>query len=195
MAWAINCLHPVQGRPCGKCESCKRLMGENSLDILEIDAASNNGVDEIRDLRETVKYPPQYGKYKVYIIDEVHMLSASAFNALLKTLEEPPAHVVFILATTEPQRRSGDDSVPVPALRFWTHSGGADRGPFAGGGGRCGRYGDGSGAACDRASRRGRNARRTVHSGYVSGLSERGHGGTCPQRAGTADRAFLVPLC
>ena len=104
MARAINCLHPVQGDPCGECESCKRLMGENSLDILEIDAASNNGVDEIRDLRETVKYPPQYGKYKVYIIDEVHMLSASAFNALLKTLEEPPAHVVFILATTEPQR-------------------------------------------------------------------------------------------
>lgn len=79
-------------------------MGENSLDVLEIDAASNNGVDEIRDLRESVKYPPQYGKYKVYIIDEVHMLSASAFNALLKTLEEPPAHAVFILATTEPQR-------------------------------------------------------------------------------------------
>ena len=104
MARAINCQQPVQGDPCGVCESCKRLMGDNSLDILEIDAASNNGVDEIRDLRETVKYPPQYGKYKVYIIDEVHMLSASAFNALLKTLEEPPAHVVFILATTEPQK-------------------------------------------------------------------------------------------
>lgn len=104
MARAINCLAPVQGDPCGQCESCLRLMGENSLDVLEIDAASNNGVDEIRDLRESVKYPPQYGKYKVYIIDEVHMLSASAFNALLKTLEEPPAHAVFILATTEPQR-------------------------------------------------------------------------------------------
>ena len=99
MARAINCLAPVQGDPCGQCESCLRLMGENSLDVLEIDAASNNGVDEIRDLRESVKYPPQYGKYKVYIIDEVHMLSASAFNALLKTLEEPPAHAVFILAT------------------------------------------------------------------------------------------------
>ena len=98
MARAINCLAPVQGDPCGQCESCLRLMGENSLDVLEIDAASNNGVDEIRDLRESVKYPPQYGKYKVYIIDEVHMLSASAFNALLKTLEEPPAHAVFILA-------------------------------------------------------------------------------------------------
>ena len=110
MARAINCLHPVQGDPCGECESCKRLMGENSLDILEIDAASNNGVDEIRDLRETVKYPPQYGKYKVYIIDEVHMLSASAFNALLKTLEEPPAYVIFILATTEPHK------IPVTVL-------------------------------------------------------------------------------
>ena len=104
MARAINCLSPVEGDPCGQCESCLRLAGENSLDVLEIDAASNNGVDEIRDLRESVKYPPQYGRYKVYIIDEVHMLSASAFNALLKTLEEPPAHAVFILATTEPQR-------------------------------------------------------------------------------------------
>ena len=104
MARAINCEHPVNGDPCGQCESCQRLLREESMDVMEIDAASNNGVDEIRDLRETVKYPPQQGKYKVYIIDEVHMLSASAFNALLKTLEEPPAHVVFILATTEPQR-------------------------------------------------------------------------------------------
>ncbi len=104
MARAINCQHPVNGDPCGNCESCRRLLGEGSMDVMEIDAASNNGVDEIRDLRETVKYPPQQGKYKVYIIDEVHMLSASAFNALLKTLEEPPAHVVFILATTEPQK-------------------------------------------------------------------------------------------
>ena len=104
MARAINCENPVDGDPCGQCESCRRLLAEESMDVMEIDAASNNGVDEIRDLRETVKYPPQQGKYKVYIIDEVHMLSASAFNALLKTLEEPPAHVVFILATTEPQR-------------------------------------------------------------------------------------------
>lgn len=104
LARAINCTQPNHGDPCGECESCRRLLGEGSLDVMEIDAASNNGVDEIRDLRETVKYPPQYGRYKVYIIDEVHMLSASAFNALLKTLEEPPAHVVFILATTEPQR-------------------------------------------------------------------------------------------
>ena len=99
-AKAINCLHPVDGSPCGECEVCKSLDGTN-MDVLEIDAASNNGVDEIRDLREKVKYPPVVGKYKVYIIDEVHMLSTSAFNALLKTLEEPPAHTVFILATTE----------------------------------------------------------------------------------------------
>ena len=104
MARAINCESPVNGDPCGQCESCRRLLGEESMDVMEIDAASNNGVDEIRDLRETVKYPPQHGRFKVYIIDEVHMLSASAFNALLKTLEEPPAHVVFILATTEPQK-------------------------------------------------------------------------------------------
>ncbi len=104
MARAINCVSPVNGDPCGQCESCRRLLNEESMDVMEIDAASNNGVDEIRDLRETVKYPPQHGKFKVYIIDEVHMLSASAFNALLKTLEEPPAHVCFILATTEPQK-------------------------------------------------------------------------------------------
>lgn len=104
MARAVNCLSSDNGNPCGTCESCQRLLREESLDVMEIDAASNNGVDEIRDLRETVKYPPQYGRFKVYIIDEVHMLSASAFNALLKTLEEPPAHVVFILATTEPQK-------------------------------------------------------------------------------------------
>ena len=104
LARAINCEHPDNGDPCGKCASCQRMEGEESLDIIEIDAASNNGVDEMRDLRDTVKYPPQFGRYKVYIIDEVHMLSTSAFNALLKTLEEPPAHVVFILATTEPQK-------------------------------------------------------------------------------------------
>lgn len=99
-AKAINCENPINGSACGKCETCKALSG-NNMDILEIDAASNNGVDEIRDLREKVKYPPVAGKYKVYIIDEVHMLSPSAFNALLKTLEEPPSHAVFILATTE----------------------------------------------------------------------------------------------
>ncbi len=103
-ARAINCEHPVDGSPCGKCEVCKSLAAGASLDISEIDAASNNGVDEMRDLREKVQYPPVSGKYKVYIIDEVHMLTSSAFNAVLKTLEEPPAHAVFILATTEPQK-------------------------------------------------------------------------------------------
>ena len=104
LAKAINCEHPNEGDPCGECMNCRRMDQDESLDIIEIDAASNNGVDEMRDLRDTVKYPPQFGKYKVYIIDEVHMLSTSAFNALLKTLEEPPAHIVFILATTEPQK-------------------------------------------------------------------------------------------
>lgn len=99
-AKAINCVNPQNGSPCNECEICKALDGTN-IDVLEIDAASNNGVDEIRDLREKVKYPPVVGSYKVYIIDEVHMLSTSAFNALLKTLEEPPAHTVFVLATTE----------------------------------------------------------------------------------------------
>ena len=103
-ARAVNCEHPQNGDPCGECAACKSLSAESSLDILEIDAASNNGVDEIRDLREKVKYPPQSGRYRVYIIDEVHMLSTGAFNALLKTLEEPPSYVVFILATTEPQK-------------------------------------------------------------------------------------------
>ncbi len=104
LAKAINCQDPKNGDPCGVCDNCLRADNEETLDVIEIDAASNNGVDEMRELRDTVKYPPQYGAYKVYIIDEVHMLSTSAFNALLKTLEEPPAHVVFILATTEPQK-------------------------------------------------------------------------------------------
>ena len=104
LARAINCLHPVDGDPCGECEICKMLKSETCMDVVEIDAASNNGVDEIRDLREKVKFPPAVTKYKVYIVDEVHMLSTGAFNALLKTLEEPPAHAVFILATTEPQK-------------------------------------------------------------------------------------------
>ena len=99
-ARAVNCLSPVNGSPCGKCEVCRALASPSNLDIVEMDAASNNGVDKIRDLRESVGYLPAAGKYKVYIIDEVHMLSGSEFNALLKTLEEPPAHVVFVLCTT-----------------------------------------------------------------------------------------------
>ena len=101
LARAINCQSPMEGEPCGQCPICRMSEEELAVDILEIDAASNNGVDEIRDLREKVRYAPAVGKYKVYIIDEVHMLSTGAFNALLKTLEEPPAHAVFILATTE----------------------------------------------------------------------------------------------
>ncbi|MBR2903324.1 MAG: DNA polymerase III subunit gamma/tau [Clostridia bacterium] len=100
-AAAINCEQAVDGSPCGKCATCRALQDPANLDITEIDAASNNGVDEMRDLREKVQYPPVSGKYKVYIVDEVHMLSPSAFNALLKTLEEPPKHAVFVLATTE----------------------------------------------------------------------------------------------
>lgn len=98
---AINCLSPVKGSPCGKCEVCRALSDPSNIDVIEIDAASNNGVNEIRDLRENVQYPPVSCRYKVYIIDEVHMLTGAAFNALLKTLEEPPKHAVFILATTE----------------------------------------------------------------------------------------------
>lgn len=104
MARAVNCLNPVKGSPCGKCEICKALYETENIDIIEMDAASNNGVDEIRDLRENAQYRPVYGKYKVYIIDEAHMLSGAAFNALLKTLEEPPPYVIFILATTEVQK-------------------------------------------------------------------------------------------
>ena len=104
LAAAINCEHPVNGDPCGECETCRLLSGEENLDIVEMDAASNRGIDDARVLRESVKYPPQVGKYKVYIVDEVHMMTTDAFNALLKTLEEPPAFIVFILATTEPHK-------------------------------------------------------------------------------------------
>ncbi len=104
MSRAINCADPQHGEPCGECASCRTILAENTLDVVELDAASNNSVDNVRELLDQVRYPAQLGKYKVYIIDEVHMLSGAAFNALLKTLEEPPAHVVFILATTEPQK-------------------------------------------------------------------------------------------
>lgn len=103
-ARSINCLSSDDAEPCNSCEMCRAIIDENIMDVVEIDAASNNGVDDIRELRENVKYPPARGKYKVYIVDEVHMLSQGAFNALLKTLEEPPSHVVFILATTEPHK-------------------------------------------------------------------------------------------
>ena len=103
-AKAVNCLHPHNGDPCGECEICRGIDNGSILDVVEMDAASNNGVDDIRDLRDETAYTPSACRYKVYIIDEVHMLSTAAFNALLKTLEEPPAHVIFILATTEIQK-------------------------------------------------------------------------------------------
>ncbi len=101
LARAVNCQEPVEGSPCNQCEVCQEILSGNSMNVIEIDAASNNGVENIRQIREEVAYRPTKGNYKVYIIDEVHMLSAGAFNALLKTLEEPPSYVIFILATTE----------------------------------------------------------------------------------------------
>src|SRR3712207_4001870 len=103
LARAVNCTD-ANIKPCNKCEVCTSILDSSNLDVIEIDAASNNSVDDIRELRDTVKYTPNSSKYKVYIIDEVHMLSSGAFNALLKTLEEPPSYVIFILATTEPNK-------------------------------------------------------------------------------------------
>ena len=101
LAKAVNCEHPVDGSPCNECPTCRAIQAGTSMNVIEIDAASNNGVDNIREIREEVAYRPTEGRFKVYIIDEVHMLSTGAFNALLKTLEEPPSYVIFILATTE----------------------------------------------------------------------------------------------
>jgi DNA polymerase-3 subunit gamma/tau len=104
LAKALNCVKGPTAMPCGECDNCREIAAGNSLDVIEIDGASNNSVEDVRQLRENVRYAPAKGRYKIYLIDEVHMLSASAFNALLKTLEEPPAHVKFIFATTEPQK-------------------------------------------------------------------------------------------
>lgn len=104
LARAVNCEHPIDGNPCNECQCCQAILRESSMNVVEMDAASNNGVDDIRQIRDKIQYPPVDGRYKVYIIDEVHMLSQSAFNAFLKTLEEPPSYVIFILATTEPNK-------------------------------------------------------------------------------------------
>lgn len=104
LAKAVNCMEGSQSEPCGKCNICKEISAGRAIDVIEIDAASNRGIDEIRELRESVKFSPVSGRYKIYIIDEAHMLTIEAFNALLKTLEEPPGHVIFILATTEPHK-------------------------------------------------------------------------------------------
>ena len=110
LAKSLNCETPHEGEPCGQCQSCRDIDAGRFVDLLEIDAASNTGIDNIREVLENAQYAPTAGKYKVYIIDEVHMLSKSAFNAMLKTLEEPPEHVKFILATTDPHK------VPVTVL-------------------------------------------------------------------------------
>ncbi|HQP12263.1 MAG TPA: DNA polymerase III subunit gamma/tau, partial [Candidatus Omnitrophota bacterium] len=102
LAKSLNCVNGPTLTPCGTCPACKEITSGSSFDVLEIDGASNRGIDEIRTLRENVKFVPSYGRYKIYIVDEVHMLTSEAFNALLKTLEEPPAHVKFIFATTDP---------------------------------------------------------------------------------------------
>ncbi|MEI8342276.1 MAG: DNA polymerase III subunit gamma/tau, partial [Verrucomicrobiota bacterium] len=104
LAKALNCVNGPTINPCGVCDVCREIAQGNSLDVLEIDGASNNGVEQVRELRENVRFAPTRGKYKIYIIDEVHMLTSAAFNALLKTLEEPPEHVKFVFATTEPQK-------------------------------------------------------------------------------------------
>ena len=104
LAKAVNCLNSDHGEPCNECEMCKKINAGTAIDVTEIDAASHNGVDNIRDIIEDVQYPPQEARYKVYIIDEVHMLSIGAVNAFLKTLEEPPSNIIFILATTDPQK-------------------------------------------------------------------------------------------
>ncbi len=104
LAKSLNCLKGPTVTPCGQCDNCREIAGGNSLDVIEIDGASNNSVEDVRQLRENVRYAPAKGRYKIYLVDEVHMLSPAAFNALLKTLEEPPPHVKFIFATTEPQK-------------------------------------------------------------------------------------------
>ncbi len=120
IAKAVNCLSPVDGSPCGACDICRGIDSGAVVDVVEIDAASNNGVDSIRDLREEANFLPNVTKYRVYIIDECHMLSPGAVNALLKIMEEPPEHVIFILATTEVQKVPATIQSP---CRCWTSAG------------------------------------------------------------------------
>src|SRR6201987_3464274 len=119
LAKALNCIHGPTVTPCGKCDNCREIAGGNSLDVIEIDGASNRGIDDVRELRDNVRYAPAKGRYKIYIIDEVHMLTKEAFNALLKTLEEPPPHVKFIFATTEPDKVL--PTILSPCQRFDLH--------------------------------------------------------------------------
>ena len=133
LAMALNCRskdHPVP-EPCGVCESCTEIRAGNSVDVIEIDAATNRGIDEIRELREAARYRPARDRFKIYILDEAHQITDAAFNALLKTLEEPPGHVVFMLATTQPGRHSADHPLPLPALQFSRRAVRGDPGPAA----------------------------------------------------------------
>ena len=113
---AVNCLHPIDGNPCNECENCKLILEDRMMDVVEMDAASNNGVDDIRELKERVVYPPGIGRYKVYIIDEVHMLSKGAFNALLKILEEPPKHLIFYPGHNRAGKNPGYHPVSLPEV-------------------------------------------------------------------------------
>ena len=116
LAKALNCVQGPTATPCGVCPSCQEITAGNSIDVLEIDAASNRGIDEIRELRENVRYLPARDRYKIFIIDEAHMLTTEAFNALLKTLEEPPPRSLFILATTEAAQAARNHPIALPAL-------------------------------------------------------------------------------
>ena len=116
LAKSLNCLNPKNGEPCNECDMCKSFLTAQTLDIIEIDGASNRRIEEIRTLRESVKYAPTKGKYKIYIIDEVHMLTTESFNALLKTLEEPPEHTLFIFATTDVHKVPLNNYFQVPAF-------------------------------------------------------------------------------
>lgn len=127
LAKAVNCEHPVNGNPCNQCAACRGIDDGSILDVVELDAASNNGVDNVRALRDEAVFSPANVRKRVYIIDEVHMLSTSAFNALLKILEEPPAHLMFILATTELHKVPATILSPLPAAQLQAHPGRYDR--------------------------------------------------------------------